>query len=80
MNDNNEKLERLSKMMDEMQDDYVEKAKQGDGSALARAGEMALLKAELKTSQSCQHEWVGDGCGRLYCSKCGADGGSPWDC
>ena len=58
MSDNNEKLESLSKMMDEM--------------------ELAGFRKMMETS--CQHDWVTDGTGHYYCSKCGADGGSAWDC
>ena len=57
MSDNNEKLESLSKMMDEMEKENEEKFfKEGDQQA------------------------VTDGTGHYYCSKCGADGGSAWDC
>ena len=81
MSDNDKKKKQLAELASQMQDEFVEKAKEGDEQALSRAGELAMLKAELEKPQSCQHEWAMDtNDGRLYCIKCGEDGGSPWDC
>jgi len=80
MSDNNEKLERLSKMMDEMEKENEEKLfKEGDQQAGQRLADLAGFREMM--SSSCQHEWEMDiSDGRYYCKKCGADGGSPWDC
>ena len=74
-----EKLEQLSKMMDEMEKENKEKFfKEGNQQAGQRLADLAYFREKMESS--CKHEWVSDGCGRLYCSKCGEDGGSPWDC
>ncbi len=73
MSENDKKRKQLTELASQMQDEFVEKAKEGD--------ELALIKAELEKPQSCQHKWAMDSSnGRLYCIKCGEDGGSPWDC
>ena len=75
---NTDKKEQLSKMMDEMETEFDEKLKDGNSQAAQRLSELAMFREKLNSD--CKHEWVGDGNGRLYCSKCGEDGGSPWDC
>lgn len=77
---NEEKNEKLIQLTCKMKEEFVEKAKQGDEQALSRAGEMTLLLHELEKSQSCKHNWTTDMTGRYYCTKCGEDGGSAWDC
>jgi hypothetical protein len=79
MSDKDEKFKQLENLTSQMQDEFVEKAKQGDEQALSCAGEMTLLMHELEKSQSCQHNWTTDMTGRYYCTKCGEDGGSAWD-
>lgn len=79
MNNNDEKLKQLGQMMDQMEKENEEKFfKEGDNQAGQRLSDLAYFRTLMESS--CQHNWVGDGCGRLYCSKCGEDGGSPWDC
>ncbi|MDR2970774.1 MAG: tetratricopeptide repeat protein [Bacteroidales bacterium] len=42
---------------------------------------LSQLKAAEERAKLCGHDWVmSHQDGRLYCSKCGEDGGSPWDC
>lgn len=73
------KKEALSIMMDQMEKDLEEKRAKGDGQALQRQVELARFREMM--SSKCQHEWHMSGeDGHLYCSKCGEDGGSPWDC
>ena len=75
---NTEKPESLSKMMDEMERENEEKFfKEGDQQAGQRLADLAYFRKQM--NQSCQHVWEYDN-GRYYCAKCGADGGSPWDC
>ena len=60
MSDKDEKLKQLENLASQMQDEFVEKAKQGDERALGRAGEMFLLKYMAEKSRTCQHtyEWT----------------------
>lgn len=75
---NNEKLESLSKMMDEMERENEEKfSKEGDKQAGQRLADLAYFRKQM--NKSCQHVWEYYN-GRYYCAKCGEDGGSPWDC
>ena len=80
MNGNDEKLKRLSKMMDEMEKENEDKFfKEGDQQAGQNLADLAYFRDQMESS--CQHNWSMDSDnGRLYCTKCGADGGSPWDC
>jgi len=74
MSNKDEKLKQLEDMAGQMQDEYVEKAKQGDERAMGRAGEMALLKYMAEKSRTCQHtyEWrTIDGERVHICTKCG---------
>lgn len=76
---NDEKRKSLLKMMDEMEKENSKKFfEDGDLQAGQRLADLSMFRKKLQSS--CKHEWVGDGAGRLYCSKCGEDGGSPWDC
>ena len=79
MNDNNEKMESLSKMMDEMERENEEKFfKEGDQQAGQRLADLTGFRQIMESS--CKHNWESDGTGHYYCTKCGADGGSAWDC
>jgi hypothetical protein len=79
MSDNNEKLERLSKMMDEMERENEEKFfKECDQQAGQRLADLAGFRQMMESR--CDHNWESDGTGHYYCTKCGADGGSAWDC
>lgn len=74
MSDKDEKLKQLENLTSQMQDEFVEKAKQGDERARGRAGEMALLKYMAEKSRTCQHtyEWTTIGGERVHiCTKCG---------
>ncbi len=77
---NDNKIEQMKQLACQMKEEFVEKVKQGDEQALSRAGEMTMLMHELEKPQSCQHNWTTDMTGRYYCTKCGEDGGSAWDC
>ena len=79
MSNNSDKLECLSKMMDDMEKENEEKFfKEGDQQAGQRLAELAGFRQMMGTS--CNHNWESDGTGHYYCTKCGADGGSAWDC
>ena len=79
MSNNSDKLECLSKMMDEMEKENEEKFfKEGDQQAGQRLAELAGFRQMMGTS--CNHNWESDGTGHYYCTKCGADGGSACDC
>ena len=80
IDEKDKKLKQLAELSGKMKEEFIEKSKLDDKGALSRAGEMTLLMHELKKSQSCQHNWTTDETGRYYCTKCGADGGSAWDC
>ena len=74
MNDKDKKLKQLEELSEQMQDEFVEKAKQGDSNAMGRAGEMALLKYMAEKSRTCQHtyEWTTIGGESVHvCTKCG---------
>lgn len=59
MSDNNEKLERLSKMMDEMEKENEEKFfKEGDQQAGQKLADLAGFRKMMETS--CKHDWVSD--------------------
>ena len=79
-NSKDEKRERLSKMMDEMEKENKEKFyEEGDQQAGQKLADLAYFREQMESS--CEHVWSMDSSnGRYYCSKCGADGGSPWDC
>lgn len=71
---NDEKLKQLENLAGQMQDEFAEKARQGDGRAMGRAGEMTLLKYMAEKSRTCQHtyEWTIIGGERVHmCTKCG---------
>lgn len=70
MSKTNEKLRELSELAGKMKEEYVEKAKQGDGRALSRAGEMTLLQAWAEKIRHCEHTFVWEN-GKRVCSKCG---------
>ena len=80
MNNNDEKLKQLGQMMDQMEKENEEKFfKDGVQQAGQRLADLAMFKEMM--SSSCQHEWEMDSSdGHLYCTKCGEDGGNPWDC
>lgn len=75
-----ENRESLSRMMDEMEKENEEKFyKDGNQQAGQRLASIVSFKEKMQSS--CRHEWVmSSEDGHLYCSKCGEDGGSPWDC
>ena len=52
--------------------------KEGDQQAGQRLADLAGFRQMMETS--CKHNWETDGTGHYYCTKCGADGGSAWDC
>lgn len=71
-NNNDDKLKDLAELAGQMKEEFVEKAKDGDESALSRAGEMALLQGWAERVRTCQHtfEWKD---GERICTKCGLE-------
>ena len=75
-----DKKEQLLKMMADMEQENTEKFfGEGDAQAGQKLADLAQFEEQL--TSSCDHNWVmSQEDGHYYCSKCGADGDSPWDC
>lgn len=70
MEEKNIKLKQLAELVGKMQEEFAEKASQGDKQALSRSGEMTLFKHWIEKVRNCEHtfKWKD---GRCVCSKCG---------
>ena len=57
MDENDKKLKKLAELAGTMKEELVEKAQQGDKSALSRAGEMTALQYWAEQVRKCEHNY-----------------------